>query len=105
MTEDQFLALEVWMKAIASEPFQKHKYYLPSCRANAYAAMISASPPIEEELVEKVARLIDTHVKARWGCDSVMRYSAWIEDTDIAARAILALLNGDEKVRPIAEAG
>ena len=47
---------------------------------NIYAAMISASPPVGEELVEKIVGILDGS-----GCLTPEWY----------ARAILALLNGE----------
>ena len=91
MTKEQFRALETWMKAVASEPFQKHKDYLPSCRANAFAALVTPEPEAADvnEIVSGLERLRD-----------VMNASAPVTLYPIAYvptidAAIAALLNGE----------
>ena len=59
---------------------------------NIYAAMISASPPVGEELVEKVARLIANAPPDQDAYSVQPDLLNYRRDT---ARAILALLNGE----------
>ena len=61
-----------------------------------YAAMIAASPPVGEELVDKVAGYVAEGINAAFGMiNHPLRFDANSDIPNSVAVAVLALLNGE----------